>query len=126
MSIGIQLGGMSFYAYHGVSAQERTVGNYFLVDLKISIPVEAALASDSLDDTINYALLYEVVKKEMQIPSNLLEHVAGRILIALKKHFPQITSVDLVLKKLNPPLGGDVQNASVILSESYNSSEKNL
>ncbi len=119
MLIQIQLQEMNFYAYHGVLAQERKVGNHFVVDLKITVPVEAALTRDRLADTVNYATIYEVVKKEMEQPSNLLEHVAGRMLSALKETFPQLSAVELKLAKLNPPFGGDVHSASVILSESY-------
>ncbi|WP_080903618.1 dihydroneopterin aldolase [Parabacteroides sp. Marseille-P3160] len=119
MLIQILLDEMKFYSYHGVLPQERKVGNHFVVNLKITVPVDVALVNDSLEDTINYASLYKVVKREMDTPSHLLEHAAGRILSSLKESFPQITAIELKLTKLNPPLGGDVTSASVILSESY-------
>ena len=57
--------------------------------------------------------------RDRAIPSRLLEHAAGRILKALKERFPQITEVELVLSKLNPPFGGDIHSASIILKESF-------
>ena len=121
MKATIKLNGMRFYAYHGVMPQERKVGNQFIVNLEIEAPVERAVETDHLDDTISYASVYEVVKNEMQIPSQLLEHAGGRMLSAIKEAFPQITGIHLELEKLNPPFGGDVYSASITLRESYNS-----
>ena len=119
MTTKIELRRMTFYAYHGVAPQETRVGNTFIVDLILTAPLENAVWSDDLSDTINYATVYETVKAEMAIPSRLLEHAAGRILKALKERFPQITEVELVLSKLNPPFGGDINSASIILKESF-------
>ncbi len=115
----IKLQTMTFYAYHGVAQQETKVGNTFIVDLKITAPLEKAVWSDDLRDTINYADVYEVVKREMAVPSRLLEHVAGRIVKALKVKFPMIAELEIELAKQNPPFGGDVKNASIILKESF-------
>lgn len=119
MTTKIELEAMKFYAYHGVMPQEKKVGNNFVVNLVLTASLEQAVRSDELDDTINYAAVYDVVKEQMEIPSKLIEHAAGRILQALKEHFPQLTAVELKLAKLNPPFGGDVYSAAVILSETY-------
>ena len=101
MTTKIELRRMTFYAYHGVAPQrDPGLGNTFIVDLILTAPLENAVWSDDLSDTINYATVYETVKAEMAIPSRLLEHAAGRILKALKERFPQITEVELVLSKL--------------------------
>lgn len=89
------------------------------MNLLLSAPLENAVQSDELEQTINYAAVYEVVKSEMKTPSALLEHAAGRILNALKKEFPQLTGVELKLSKLNPPVGGDIHSASVIIRQTY-------
>lgn len=110
---------MNFYAYHGVMPQETKVGNQFVVTLALTAPLEKAVVSDELEDTINYAEVYAVVKEQMEIPSKLIEHVAGRILYALKEHFPQLAAIELKLSKLNPPFGGDIYSASILLSETF-------
>lgn len=115
----IELKTMAFYAFHGVSEQERTVGNNFVVNLLLTAPLIKAVETDKLNDTINYASVYEIVKAEMAVPSKLLEHAAGRILQALKRRFPEIREIEVRLSKLNPPFGGDVESASVILLETY-------
>lgn len=119
MKTKIVLESMRFYAYHGVMPQERKVGNHFVVDVTLVAPLEKAVMSDDLEDTMNYAVVYEVIKEQMEIPSNLIEHVAGRIINALKERFPQLEEVELKLSKLNPPFNGDISCASVILNKRY-------
>jgi dihydroneopterin aldolase len=118
MQTEIEIGGMSFYAYHGVGEQERIVGNRFTVDVWLTAPLLRAVESDRLEDTINYADVFTIVRHEMETPSRLLEHAAGRILSALQTAFPQLTAIKVKLTKLSPPLGGDVQSAAVILTAS--------
>lgn len=115
MLIQISLEQMRFYAYHGVLEQERRVGNHFEVSLTVEASVAQSLSSDALEDTINYALLHQVVAEEMAVPSELLEHVVGRMARRLFDEFAMIEGLDLRLSKCNPPFGGDVQRATVRL-----------
>ena len=55
----------------------------------------------------------------MRIPSRLLEHVAGRILKALHHRFPTLQAAEIMLSKVNPPFGGDLHSASVILGVDF-------
>ena len=108
-----------FHAFHGVMPQERQVGGDFLVTLRVGYPLAAAMASDDVADTLDYAALYQLVAREMQQPSNLLEHVAGRIAKAIEQAFPQVSSIDLTLTKQNPPMGADCEGASVEVHLKY-------
>ncbi len=111
----IILEGMKFYAHHGVLDQEKTLGNCFIVDLKLKFDLSRAAQSDQLEDTINYSTVYTIVKEEISIPSQLLEHVAGRIKNRILEVFPEIKKVRIRLSKPNPPVGGEVAKATVIL-----------
>ena len=102
-----------FHAFHGVLPQERQVGGDFLISLRVGYPLDKAMESDHVADTLNYATLFDLVKREMAIPSQLLEHVAGRIVKAITAAFPAVTSVDLELTKQNPPMGVDADGAGV-------------
>ena len=104
---------MRFHAFHGVMPQERQVGGDFILDIRVGYPLEQAMMSDEVQDTLNYASLYELVTQEMGQPSKLLEHVAGRIVRAIEKNFPLVSSIDLTLTKQNPPMGADCQGAGV-------------
>lgn len=95
---------MRFFAYHGVLSEERLVGTYYRVDVAVDCNFSAALVSDQLIHTINYADIYQLVKTEMEKPSRLMERVAGRILERLFQTFPAITAVSLSILKENPPI----------------------
>ena len=110
---------MKFHAYHGCLDFEKRDGNTFLVNLILELNTEKAEISDKLEDTLNYQVVYDVVKHEMEIPSNLIEHAARRIFDALIENFPQILHLNLRLSKLNPPLGGDVKSVSVEIRKNY-------
>lgn len=102
-----------FHAFHGVSPQETAVGADFLVNLRVGYDIGRAMLTDSVCDTLSYADMFEVVRREMQTPSKLLEHVAGRIAEALKASFPAIRSIDLSVTKVNPPMGACCLGAGV-------------
>ncbi len=114
MKSSIQLNKMRFYAFHGVMEQEQIVGNTFIVDLRLDIDLSKASETDDLSDTINYAEIYNIVKTEMEIPSKLLEHVAGRILRRIRKIFPTIERVEICLAKERPPVGGEIESTAVV------------
>lgn len=111
----ITLSGLRFHAYHGVMAQERQTGGEFLVDLQVMCDLEKAVHSDDLSDTLNYGTLYDLVHQEMMQPSQLLEHVAGRIAQRVFDGFPQVENVVITVTKVNPPMGADLKGASVTL-----------
>ena len=105
----IELEGMEFRANHGCLEREKVVGNDFVVDFRGDVDMAAAMESDNLDDAVNYALIYNVVAREMAQPSNLLAHVAGRIVKALAAEFPQFVSFSVRVSKKRPPVNGIVQ-----------------
>ena len=88
----IHLSDVRFHAFHGVLPQEKSVGADFVVNLRLGYDISSAMESDNVMETLNYSQVYEAVKQEMATPSNLLEHVAGRIVKSLNDHFPDITS----------------------------------
>ena len=113
MSHKIILHQLQLYAYHGVMEQERKVGAHFIIDLEVDTNFTAAMLHDDLDGTISYADLLTTVKREMNVPSRLVEHVAGRIAQAILSEYPAATSVHIRLLKENPPMGADCQGAGV-------------
>jgi len=113
MTSYIFLRDVRFHAFHGVLPQETAVGADFVLSLRLGYDVSAAMTSDDVSDTLNYAEAYQLVKREMDIPSRLLEHVAGRIVNAIVENFPAVTSIDVELTKVNPPMGADCGGAGV-------------
>ncbi|WP_434503156.1 dihydroneopterin aldolase [Prevotella sp.] len=111
----ITLTDLRFHAFHGVIPQERLTGNDYSVSLRIGYPVREACLSDEVDDTLNYASVYDIVSQEMNVPSKLLERVAFRIADRLFRKFNLITVLDVKLNKLNPPFGADCYGAGIEL-----------
>lgn len=104
---------LRFFAYHGAKSQERLTGAFFYVTAEIDTDSTRALSSDKLNDTVSYGALYRCIKKEMAIPSNLLEHVAGRIVERIFSEFPLVKCIRLRLMKENPPMGADCRQAGI-------------
>jgi 7,8-dihydroneopterin aldolase/epimerase/oxygenase len=117
--VKIELIGLEFFAYHGVYAEEQKSGNNFIVNLTVEGEFENAVKHDSLEGTIDYEMLYAVVKDEMQIRSKLLEHVAGRILNRIVKGHPEIKEISIAIDKLNPPIDGVCQATRVSISKKF-------
>lgn len=106
---------LRLYAYHGVMPQERTVGGWFIVSLRVHYNIIRAMETDNVSDTLNYADLCGLVRKEMEQPSNLLEHVAGSIAQAVIDSCSHVEAVDVTLTKENPPMGANCGGAGVEL-----------
>ena len=109
----IRLEGMKFHAFHGVLPQENLIGAYFYVDLKLKTDFTHAAETDNLDGTVSYADIHALVKEEMAIPSQLLEHVCHRIASRIFKEFSTIETIDISLFKENPPMGACAQRIGV-------------
>jgi dihydroneopterin aldolase len=112
----IELEGMEFHSFHGVLDREKATGNLFVVDFRGELDMRAAAQSDALEDALNYAEIYDVVAAEMAIQSDLLEHVAGRIVKALAAKFPQLESFSIRVSKRRPPVAGIVQWSRITLT----------
>ncbi len=112
----IKIEDMEFYAFHGHYREEQIVGNHFLVDVTIDTDTDPAGKSDDLKDTINYQKAYLVVKREMEVKSHLLEHIAKRILDSLYADFSGIERITVRVSKMNPVMGGRIGRVSVEIS----------
>ncbi|MDZ7742929.1 MAG: dihydroneopterin aldolase [Bacteroidota bacterium] len=109
----ISVEGMEFYAYHGCIREEAIIGTKFMVDIYIETNTEEAEKTDDLSSTLNYQEVYLMVKEQMAIRSNLLEHVGRRILNKLKEKYPYVKDASLKISKMNPPVGGRVERVAL-------------
>jgi len=112
----IELKGMRFFARHGVYEAERIEGNDFIVDFSGETDLNAASESDDLNDTVDYQKIQRIIASEMEVPSSLLEHVAGRIIRRLQVEIPQLLHVSVSISKMNPPLPAPTECSRVTLS----------
>jgi dihydroneopterin aldolase len=107
--------GIKLYAYHGCLDEEAIIGADYIVDVIIETDFSNAAQTDDLTKTVDYVIVYNIVKAEMAIRSKLIEHVAKRILDSIKKEFPALTTTEVKVTKMNPPMNGHVERVSVIL-----------
>ncbi len=114
----IKLENMEFHAYHGCLEHEQELGNTFLVSVNLDVDTSLAEVSDNLHDTLNYKLVYEAVKEQMNIPAKLIEHAGYRIIAAVFSRFDAVKKIKVRLSKLNPPLGGKAEKVTIVLNKS--------
>lgn len=112
----IALHDIRIFAYHGVMPQEQVVGDWYTVNLQLNVLDESATVSDRLTDTVDYSKVFNVVKREMLVPSKLMEHVCGRICRAIIADFPLVDAVSITIVKQNPPIGAECGGCGVELT----------
>ncbi|SHF84610.1 dihydroneopterin aldolase [Flavobacterium fluvii] len=113
----IKLKNIRTYSYHGCLIEEGKIGSDYSVDLEIKADLEESALTDDLQDTIDYVHLNRIVVEEMAIRSNLLEHVAQRIIKRIFNEIEAISRIKLGVSKLNPPIGGDVEAVTIEMKE---------
>jgi len=109
---------MIFYGYHGVLEAERTLGQRFIVDVSMDLDLEPAGRSDTLDLTVNYALVYDLVREVVTgPPRQLIEAVAEEIAERILAEHRQIDNVRVRIRKPEVPIPGSVLGSSEVRIE---------
>lgn len=114
----ISLNNVRFRAYHGVHPEERQKGNDFVVNIQVSYAPESGTIL-SLDDTIDYAALFEIINSTMQQPVDLLETLVQTMAHTIHKQYPQIKELNVSVEKLNPPIDKFSGTVEVKFSKKY-------
>ncbi len=113
----ICLTGMEFFAYHGVAEEERRLGQRFVVDCALSLDLSRVAASDDLEETVDYAAVYETVRRIVEGgPFSLIEKLAGAINVEILSQFPMIVSAETTVHKPGAPIPGIFRDVSVMVT----------
>lgn len=104
---------MEFFAFHGCYPQERIDGNNFIVHIEFNYSMLEASKSDQLEHSIDYTKVFEVVKRKMESPVNLLEFLVAQIGEALQKEFPAVSSWKIKVEKCHPPIDGKIESVGI-------------
>ena len=115
MKATIEVNNLCIRANHGVAPQENITGNTFEVTVHLRYPIDDAVINDNIESTLNYAEVVEQIKIEMKKPSQLLEHVAGRIRNALISRFPKILGGMIRIAKITPPISAQMQSVAITI-----------
>jgi dihydroneopterin aldolase len=109
----IILHNMVFRGHHGVHPAERELGQRFEVDVELSLDLSRAMASDALQDTVNYSRAYAIVREEAEDHHyQLIEGLAGAIVRRLLAELA-VTSVLVRVRKPQVPLNGILSYTAV-------------
>lgn len=112
----IILEGCRFYGYHGAFQEEQRLGQIFLVDLELSVDLTEASLSDDLAATVHYGLVFEAVRKLVEEKTfTLIERLAGAICQTLFEEFSAIQTINISIKKENPPIAGHYKSMGIQL-----------
>jgi 7,8-dihydroneopterin aldolase/epimerase/oxygenase len=109
--------GINLYCYHGCLEEEGKIGANYLVDVTMETDFMEAAQTDDLNKTIDYVIIFNIVKAQMAIRAKLLETVGQRIIVELKKEFNTLKKIKVKITKLNPPMNGNVEKVSIIIGE---------
>ncbi len=104
----IEVKGIKVYAYHGCLSEEGRIGGHYRVDVAVEGDLARAERTDKLADTIDYGRVTAIVVEQMAERSQLIEHVAARILDKLKQEWPHGFLWRVRLEKEHPPIAGAV------------------
>ncbi len=117
MSDRIILKGVHGFGYHGLFEHERINGQDFFIDVEMDVDLSAASKSDSIDDTVNYAEITNLVVSEITTnPVNLIEKLAGRIAERILKEHIRIDSVTVTVHKPQAPVEASLKDLAVQIS----------
>ena len=116
----IKLKNIRTFSYHGCLVEEGKIGSDYSVDLEINTNLKLSSESDNLKDTVDYVHLNRIVVEEMAIRSNLLEHVAQRIINRSLTELETVSKIKVGVSKINPPIGGDVESVTIEIEEERN------
>ncbi len=110
----ILIKGLEIFAYHGVNPEEKTDGQKFILDITLFADLSAAMASDDLKDTINYAAVRKTVQRVMtEEKYDLIEHTAARVADAILAEYPAVQQTAVLLKKPNAPMNATFDYVAV-------------
>ncbi len=104
------------FACHGLYPEEKILGNNFIINCKAGIESKKI---ESINDTIDYAILLDIVKKYFATPFPLLETVAEKIEQESKETFPGMKYFFISIRKMNPALSAQLQSSEIIIEKNY-------
>jgi len=99
----IELKSLRFFAEHGMYQEEMLVGNDFEVDLSIGTRAPKKIVT-SVEQTVNYVEVYRIVQEVFAVRKLLLETCAMEIAERVEEAFTDIESIEVCIRKLNPPI----------------------
>lgn len=118
-SMRISLNNIVFVGYHGLYAEEKKLGNTYIVDVDVDFTPPVAII-DKLEQTIDYVAVYSLLKKWMAIPTPLLETLIGKMADDILLEHAIANKVSIRISKLHLPIPEFEGSVSVFIEKSRN------
>ncbi len=113
IGVTIEIVGLSLYTHHGVSAAERESGQRLVLDVRFDAGEVGALATDDVQDTIDYGeVCQEIALVAQQRSYKTLERLCAVIAERLADKYGA-ESVSVKASKPEPPIALPVESVSV-------------
>jgi dihydroneopterin aldolase len=110
----ITVEGIRVFAYHGHLPEEAKLGGHFIVNIWVTADTTKVEKSDDLSDTVDYVKIIEIVKQQMAIRSDMIEHPARRIVDAILP-LQKVQKVKVEVQKIAPPIDATFDKISVTI-----------
>ncbi len=117
----IQLTGIRCYGYTGYLAAEQSLGQWFEVDLRLSLDLAPAGKSDRLEDTLDYRSIIAEVKEIIRTQKFALVEKLAETLAQAVIQYDHVQQVELKLHKLAAPIPDFGGKITIELQRSKNS-----
>ena len=117
--ISIELKDIRLHGSHGVYHGESKTGNLYQVDLCVKYE-EGGANFHTLNDTISYVELYDILRQRMQFPTPLLEKLRIEIIGQIKHQYPFIAEAMISIYKLQAPIQNFEGKVGVSLHKIFN------
>jgi len=108
----ITVEGIRVFAYHGHLPEEAVLGGHFIVNVWVEADTVEVEKTDDLNDTVDYVKIIEIVKQQMAVRSNMIEHPAKRIVDAILP-LNKVQKVTVEVEKIQPPIDAAFDKISV-------------
>jgi len=108
--IVVHLHDLHFNSFHGIHEEEKILGNDYVIDASVEFHEELHVIN-SINDTINYTDIYNIIRERMSVPTPLLETIVMEIGNEIHNEFPQVRCINISIKKMYPPIEG-IQGAA--------------
>jgi len=115
----ITIEGIRLYAYHGHLPEESKLGGHFIVNVWVTADTSEVEITDDLNDTVNYVKIIAIVKEQMAIRSDMIEHPAKRIVDAILL-LDKVQKVKVEVEKIQPPIDASFDKISVTIKGEQN------
>ena len=115
----ITVEGIRLYAYHGHLPEEAKLGGHFIVNVWVTADTSEVEKTDDLNDTVDYAKIIAIVKEQMAIRSDMIEHPTKRIVDAILL-LDKVQKVKVEVEKIQPPIDASFDKISVTIKGEQN------